>query len=215
MNLSCGLIALVLFSFKVALSNSIDLIFILPIILLGIIRYKEIFIIFKNLFFLNLFIVLVGISVSLYGNFHQALVIFGRSNLIILFSLLVFHKSNAFDVAFALNRLKIGSKASSIFYFCIKFIEEFRYEFIRLKKTLKARGFIPTTSLFTYKIYANLVAMLFINAFYKAEILEKTFIIRNFKGRFFHQHKQKIGFVDILLIILCICIYIFHIKIVL
>lgn len=215
MNLPLALVCLVLFSFKVALSGTINLSFFLPVFLLVIVRFKDIFAILKRLFFLNLFIALVTLSVVLYGDLHQGGVIFLRSNLIIFFSLLIFHSQNAFDVASSLHTLKIGDKMSSIVYFCAKFIGEFKSEFIRLKKTLKVRGFMPKTSLFTYKIYANLVAMLFLNAFCKAQILEKTFIVRNFNGKFYHHTKQKIGFFDYFLFLLCCFIYFLNIKVVL
>ncbi|ANE35232.1 Co/Ni ABC transporter CbiKLMQO, membrane protein CbiQ [Campylobacter iguaniorum] len=215
MNLPLALVCLVLFSFKVALSEAINLSFFFPVFLLMIFRFKEILVIFKRLIFLNLFVALVALSVILYGDLHQAGVIFLRSNLIIFFSLLIFHSRSAFDVATSLHALKVSNKMSAIVYFCAKFIGEFRNEFLRLKKTLKVRGFESKTSLFTYKIYANLVAMLFLNAFDKAQILEKTFIIRNFSGKFYHHTKQKVGIFDIILLLLCCFIYFLNIKVVL
>ncbi|ALV64166.1 energy-coupling factor transporter transmembrane component T family protein [Campylobacter fetus] len=208
LNLSCGLVCLVIFSFKVALSSSIDATFFLPILFLLFIKFKNILSLIKKMIFLNLFIILVALSVMIYENYHLAALIFIRSNLIIFFGLSIFSTANSYDIAISVSNLKLGDKISAMFYFTVKFIDEFKSEFQRIKQTLKARGFKPCSSLFTYKTYGNLVAMLFLSAFHKSQMLEKTFICRGFQGKFYTQNRQKIGILDIILLIFTIFIYI-------
>ncbi|HDZ5340656.1 TPA: cobalt ABC transporter permease [Campylobacter fetus] len=208
LNLSFGLVCLVLFSFKVALSSSIDAAFFLPALLLLFIKFNTIFIIIKKMLFLNLFIFLMALSAIMYSNYHLAALIFIRSNLILFFGLSVFSSANSYAIARAVSNLKLGDKISAVFYFTVKFIDEFKSEFQRIKKTLRARGFKPCSSLFTYKTYGNLVAMLFLIAFHKSQMLEKTFICRGFQGKFYSQNRQKIGILDIILLGFTIFIYI-------
>ncbi len=150
----------------------------------------------------------MALSAIMYSNYHLAALIFIRSNLILFFGLSVFSSANSYAIARAVSNLKLGDKISAVFYFTVKFIDEFKSEFQRIKKTLRARGFKPCSSLFTYKTYGNLVAMLFLIAFHKSQMLEKTFICRGFHGKFYSQNRQKIGILDIILLGFTIFIYI-------
>ncbi|MEE3776662.1 energy-coupling factor transporter transmembrane component T [Campylobacter sp. CX2-4080-23] len=209
-NPSISLLCFFIFSFFLALSGEIYLTHLLPIIFLSLIKFRYFFEILKRLFFLNLFIILVALSVILSDNYHLALLIFIRSNLIILFGLLLFHKMDFYDMAFGISRLGLGSKISYLFYFCIRFIQMAKMDFYKFKRTLKARNFSHTTSIFAYQTYANLVAMLFLGTFEKSQILEKTMQIRGFNGKFYKlENSLKFEFYDILLIILLLISLIF------
>ncbi|MGM9997116.1 CbiQ family ECF transporter T component [Campylobacter lanienae] len=202
-NPSISIACFAVFSFFVALSGEIYLTHFLPLIFLGLIKFRYIFEILKRLVFLNFFIILVVISVLLADNLNLALLIFVRSNLIILFGLLSFHKLNSYSIALGISGLGMGNKISYLFYFCVRFIEIGKMDFYKFKRTLKARNFNHKTSIFAYQTYANLVAMLFLSAFKKSQMLEKTMLVRGFDGKFYKfQNSIKFGFCDILLIIL-------------
>ncbi|MCD8212459.1 MAG: cobalt ABC transporter permease, partial [Campylobacter sp.] len=93
MNLAFLLICFTLFSFKIALSNSVNLIFFAPILFLAGLNLKNLLPVFKTLLKLNFFIAFVVLSLVIYDEFTLAKLIFIRSNLILLFGLLGFYKA--------------------------------------------------------------------------------------------------------------------------
>lgn len=137
----------------------------------------------QNLLFLNIFLGMLAITLWFMNDTHLALLIYIRSNLTILFALLLFNKKTAFDIALGLQELKFPPKLVSLFFFVAKFIFSLRKNLIQFKKTLHVRGFLPKTSLFTYKTYANFVGMLFVNAFKEAKTLQNLMILRGFCGK--------------------------------
>ncbi|PSM52117.1 cobalt/nickel ECF transporter CbiMNQO, T component CbiQ [Campylobacter blaseri] len=197
-NISFLIICFIVFAFNVALSANIYLIFFLPILILLTIRYKNIFDILKRLFWLNIFIIAVVLSLAYHKDYQNAMLIFLRSNLIITFMLAGFYNIDEFKIVSSISNLGVGDKLSSLFYFTAKFLYIIKDIFVRFKKTLKSRGFNPKFSLFSYKVYGNLVAMIFLNAFYKANILEKTILARGYRGNL-HRQKEclKLSFFEI------------------
>ena len=143
MNLSVLLVCFTFFSFRVSLSSATDAVFIAPVIFLAILNFKNLFEILKSVLKLNIFIILVVLSLVLYGEYALAKLIFIRSNLIILFGRLAFYRSDYFSIALAVSSLNLGDKLTAIFYFSAKFTADLKTIFIRLKKTLKPR-FLPT-----------------------------------------------------------------------
>ena len=192
-NTAIMLLCFAIYSFGVALSPNIYFLFFLPVLVLlglNLAKFKEIF---TKLFYLNFFIVILVLGVIFEGNFRLSLLIFLRSNLIILFGISLFINSQTNDIAQGFYNLKFGKKISTLIYFCLNFINSLKLEFARLKKVLAVRGFIPQTTIFTYKIYANLIALLFLFALKKAEDLRKTMVVRGFDGVFYHTQKEKIA----------------------
>ncbi|MBE2987233.1 cobalt ABC transporter permease [Campylobacter sp. RM12920] len=200
MNSSIKIISFSIFSIFVALSSTIYASFLLPLLLLFALNFSIIFAVIKMVVFLNLFIVFVALSVMLSQNYDLALLIFIRSNLILLFGGLLFYGANYYDIARGVSGLRLGGKVSYLVYFSIRFIEMLTSELSRIKMTLKARAFVRKTSLFTYETYANVVAMLFLKAFHSANMLEKAMITRGFECKFYElDGAKKIGFYDIIL----------------
>ena len=190
-NCAIMLLCFAIYSFGVALSSHIYFLFFLPVlVLLGLnfAKFKEIF---TRLFYLNFFIIILVLGVVFEGNFALGILIFLRSNLIILFGILLFINSQTSDISQGFYNLKFGKKISALIYFCLNFINSLKSEFARLKKLLQIRGLVPQTTIFTYKIYANLVALLFLFALKKAEDLRKTMLVRGFDGVFYHSEKSK------------------------
>lgn len=173
------LIILIIYSFFIGLSKHIFLSFFIPILILFFIKKEFIISNLKKLFFLNLFIIIIALNPLINGNYELAFLVFLRANLIIFFSILLFSGVDDFFLIYAAKNI-FGKKLSILIYFTIRFINSLKTEFKRLKKTLKARGFVSKTSLFTYKIYANITAMLFLSAYEKANLVEKTIKIRGF-----------------------------------
>ncbi len=170
---------------------------IFPIIVLIFFHRSSILKIFKRLIKLNGFIIFVCAGIIFFHkDYHFALIIFIRSNLIILFNLLIFNNFIPFDVYRGIIPLPIPKKIKILFLFFIKFIEIFQREYNKLIEALKVRGFKPRTNLFTYKSYAYIIAILFAKILKKSKNLYDAITLRGFKGEIFSFTNEKLTMID-------------------
>lgn len=199
MRTDIGLLVFTIYSLVLALSLSLHGAFVLPILIELYRNRYDFFIIIKKIVSLNIFLLFICISVYL-TNPHFAFIIFLRSNMIMIFGLLIFYNKTYFDIALGLQTLKVPDKLVSILYFSSKFILLIKNEISTFKKNLILRGFRSKTSILTYKIYANFIGLLFVNSFYKAEKLSNILITRGYHGKIYTiSHTKKISNYDIFL----------------
>jgi len=180
-----------LYSFVVAFST-LDYIFLIPLIIVLFFEKEHIFKILKKLIFLNSFIIILVVFVY-FQNPNQALELFIRTNLILLFNISLFHKSKGYDIVRGLDALNFPSKIVSVFYFTLSLINYLVLDFKETKNTLKARGFKNNTSMFTYQTYGNIFAMIFIKALRKSEDMQYSMNSRGFKDKIYFLNSDKIG----------------------
>ncbi len=190
------------YSLVLGLSEHIYISMFLPLFLVAYKNKKALFAILKKLILLNLFISVIAISVY-FSDERLALLIYLRSNMVVLLALMLFCHSNYFDIAYALQRLHIPSKIVTVFYFNGKFIYILLKDLKDFKKNLRLRAFKPKANLLTYKTYANFVGLIFIKAFYRAHNLNNILKLRGFKGEIYSlKTPSKLGFYDISLALL-------------
>lgn len=204
------LLAAFVYSVFVGISEHIYLSFFLPILLLLFLNFT--FKILKTLVFLNLFVILSVLSIIIAKNYELAQIIFLRANLILLFNLLLFANFDSKLIARSLLNLKMGDKTASLAYFTLKFIGIFKLELRLLFKRLKARGLRHKTNIFTYKTYANLIAMLVIIAIKRQQNMEKTLLARGYQGRILWTKKAEFLPKDIFICVFAILCIIFRFK---
>ncbi|PID48062.1 MAG: hypothetical protein CR967_01645 [Proteobacteria bacterium] len=201
-NTHISILILTLYSLYLGLSSNLYVMMFLPLMLEIYRNRKNILGIFKKLALLNFFILLVAISVY-FSNPRLAILIYLRSNMVVLFALMLFYNANYFDIAYGLQRLKLPSNLVSIFYFNGKFIHILSQDLKNFKKNLILRGFKPKVNLLSYKTYANFVGLLFIRAFYRANNLHNILISRGFKGEIYTLKKpEKINKYELILILI-------------
>ncbi len=123
---------------------------------------------------------------------------------LLLFTLLIFYNKSLFDIATGMQTLKISDKLSSLFFFVAKFVIIIKEEFTTTKKVLKVRNFRSKTNIFSYKIYANVIAMMIVKCFDRAQQLKNTMILRNFKGKIYQSKSEKITKLDFIILIIVI-----------
>jgi len=181
--------------------NQIELLFFVPVVFLMLCEYKMLFKVLKKLLFLNFFIVMIFLVLALQGNMEEAVNIYIRTNLIILFNLLLFSHSNGFDIVRALNELRFPTQFVSSVYFTLKMIQTLNEEFIRIKHTLKARGFRSGTSMFAYETYGNLFGHIFVKSIRKSNALKDSFELRGFHGRIYLINNNKLSIYDAILLL--------------
>jgi cobalt/nickel transport system permease protein len=181
-------------------------IFLLPLIVV-MIKKDHILEVLKKLILLNFFIVVLVVFVALH-NINQAIELLVRTNLILFFNLTLFHSSKGYDIIRGLDALHFPPKVVSVFYFTLSLINYLLIDFKDTKNTLKARGFINTTSMFTYQTYGNIFAMIFIKALKKSDDMKYSMTARGFEDKIFFLNSnqtalfEKILFISILIALL-------------
>ncbi|AXH15804.1 energy-coupling factor transporter transmembrane component T family protein [Malaciobacter mytili] len=196
-----SLIAAFLFSIIVSFSNY-ELYYLLPIAFILYLNKNNIFSIFKSLVFLNLFIVVLALVLLIQNEYEEALNIYIRTNMIILFNLAIFYNSKGYDIVRGLYILKFPDSFISTTYFTLKMIENLKNDFSNIKNTLKARGFKAKTNLFTYYTFGNILGMLFVKSIRKSQSLKDSFEARGFNKKIYLNDKFKTTNKDILLLLL-------------
>lgn len=200
-NSSVLLVSAFLYSIFISF-NKIELLYFLPILFVIYCEYRNILTILKKLLFLNLFILMIFIILLLQGSIEEAINIYIRTNMIILFNLLLFSNSSGYDIVRALNELRIPKRVVSSVYFTLKMIETLTDEFKKMKSTLRARGFKASSSIFTYETYGNLFGHIFVKSIKKAMALQDSFKLRGFHGRIYLINRTKFSYYDVILIFL-------------
>lgn len=206
------LISATLYSFLVAFF-SLEYYFLLPIIFLLFIE-KDYFVkIIKRVFLLNFFIIFLVVFVY-FQNEKEAMELFFRTNLIMLFNITLFYKSKAYDIVRGLDSLSFPKKFVTIFYFSVVMIEFLFLEFKKSIQTLKLRAFHSKVTLFTYQTYGNLFAMLFIKVIKKSLEIKNSFILRGFESEIFLLNDKNIKKEIILLFVLVLFIVVLKVVVI-
>lgn len=188
--------------------NTFEFLYTLPIVFMIYCEYKNIFKILKKLLFLNLFIFMIFVVLLLQDSLQEALNIYIRTNMIILFNLLLFSNSSGYDIVRALNELRFPKKIVSSVYFTLKMIQTLSDEFIKIKQTLKARGFQASTTIFAYETYGNLFGHIFVKSIKKANAMQDSFKLRGFHGKIYLINNSKLSVYDVILIFLVCLLYV-------
>ena len=195
-----ALLSTTIYSFGLSFFDTIYISMFLPSFLLMVIQKEAIVVTFKRLFFLNIFIVMVSVSAVINEDYELALLLFLRSNALLLFVLLIFYNKTLFDIATGMQTLRVPDKLSSLFFFVAKFVIIIKEEFAITKKVMRVRNFRAKTSIFSYKIYANVIGMMIVKCFDRAQKLKNTMILRNFQGKIYQSKTEKFKTIDFVIL---------------
>lgn len=201
-SVSFSLLSTILYSFGLSFFDTIYLSMFLPSLFLIILQKHALFAVLKKLLFLNIFIVIVSLSAYFDSKYQLALLIFLRSNALLLFVLLLFWNKNLFDIAQAMQKLRAPDKLIALFFFIAKFVIIIKEEFKTTKKVMNIRGFKPKSNVFTYKTYANTIGMLIVKCFERADKLKNVMILRGFSGKIYQSHNETFTLIDICIFVL-------------
>jgi len=208
-NFNSSIILICAFLYSIFISfNQVELLYFLPIVFVAFCEYKSLISIIKKLIFLNLFILMIFVVLLIQSSFEEAINIYIRTNMIVLFNLLLFSQSSGYDIVRALNELRFPKKVVSSVYFTLKMIQTLNDEFKKIKMTLRARGFRANSSMFTYETYGNLFGHIFVKSIIKANALQDSFKLRGFGGRIYLINNSKLSYYDVILIFLVCMLYV-------
>lgn len=191
---SLNLINAFLYSLVVAFFK-FEYIFLIPLVIVLLSQKEFILIILRKLFLLNFFIIVLVLFVY-FQNKQEAFELFIRVNMILLFNISTFYKSKGYDIVRGLDSLNFSPKIVTVFYFTLSLIDYLMVDFKKTKDSLKARGFVANTSMFTYQTYGNIFAMIFIKAIKKSEDMKCSMNARGFENKIYFLNSPKIGFFE-------------------
>ena len=84
-----------------------------------------------------------------------------------------------------LHRFRLPDKLVHLLLFTYRYIFVIQKEYQRLLRAAKIRGFEPKTNLHTYRTFAYLIGMIFVQASNRAERVHQAMKCRGFKGKFY------------------------------
>ncbi|WP_456455025.1 energy-coupling factor transporter transmembrane component T family protein [Thermovibrio sp.] len=173
-------------AWSIALTESVEkLLFYLPIVgMVSFLFLKGRRFPFKVFLFADSFILLVLITQLFLGSKEVALLVFLRSNEILLLSVSLLSSSSVFEILHALHHLKVPNSLLQVAFLSYRYLNELSRKFELTLKSAKCRGFTPSTGKITYMTYAHLVANLLAYSSFKSERVYKAMLCRGFNGYF-------------------------------
>lgn len=108
-----------------------------------------------------------------------------KSNAIVIATIYLLGISSFIEIAHALDHLKIPKKLIFLLFFCYRYIHDISFQYKKLKNSLKIRGFVPGTNLYTYKTYGYLIGILIVKSYDRAQKVIKAMLCRGFDGTFY------------------------------
>ena len=113
-----------------------------------------------------------------------ALLITVKSNAVILACIALLSTVHLTVMGRALSRLRVPDKLVHILLFMLRYLGETWREYQRLGTAMKIRSFRPGTDLHTYRSYANMIGMLLVSSYSRAETVYAAMLCRGFRGEF-------------------------------
>jgi cobalt/nickel transport system permease protein len=136
----------------------------------------------------------IGVS---HAGIVLALLITMKSNAIILVGIALLSTTYLTDTGRALGRLRVPDKIIHILLFMLRYLSVMSREYVWLTTAMKMRCFEPKTNLRTYRSYANMVGMLLIGSYERAEAIHAAMLCRGFKGKFYTTDDFSIQSADV------------------
>ncbi|MDO9262394.1 MAG: cobalt ECF transporter T component CbiQ [Desulfosalsimonadaceae bacterium] len=108
-----------------------------------------------------------------------------KSNAILMVLIALVATMTLATLGHTLSRLKMPEKLVFLLMLTYRYIFVIQQEYQKIIRSIKIRGFIPKTSLHTYKTYAYVVGMLLIRASERADRVYDAMRCRGFKGKYY------------------------------
>jgi cobalt/nickel transport system permease protein len=118
------------------------------------------------------------------GGVEYALLITVKSNTIVLACIALLSTTHLVDMGRALSRLRVPDKLVHVLLFMLRYLGEAWREYQLLSTAMKLRSFRPRTTLHTYRSYANMMGMLLVSSYSRAEAVYGAMLCRGFSGKF-------------------------------
>jgi cobalt/nickel transport system permease protein len=156
---------------------------------------------FKRLLPLNALMFLLAVLLPLsvpgkplfvFGPFHYSpagLLLVARialkGNSIVLAILALVGTMDVNTLGHALRHLHVPDRLTQLLLFTVRYLDVLHREYLRLRGAMKARGFRPRMNRHTYRSFGNLLGMLLVRGYDRAERILAAMKCRGFSGRFY------------------------------
>ena len=215
MDTRCKLVAAASFSVATALLSSISgaMIALALAVLLLLSCQLPALLLCKRLFFMNIFIAFLwlflpftiegtiiwtaGPLTAFAEGIVLATLISLKCNAILMAIIALTGTSTITAIGQGLGALYIPQKIVLLLLFTWRYVHVLQEEYQRLLTAAKMRGFIPATTMHTYRTYANLTAMVLVKSLDRAERIDNAMRMRGFSGSFHTLSPQAPTFVHI------------------
>ena len=127
-----------------------------------------------------------------------ALLVTLKSNAIVLCTIALLSTAHLSDLGRALSRLRVPDKLVHILLFMMRYLGETWHEYQRLGTAMKVRSFRPRTGPHTYRSYANMIGVLLVGSYSRAEAVYAAMLCRGFSGKFYSMDDFEIRGRDLL-----------------
>jgi len=107
-----------------------------------------------------------------------------KANAIILSTIALIGTIPLFKLSHALRHLRVPEKLVHLFFFTYRYITVLHRDYFLLHNAMKVRGFVPATTIRTYKSYAYLIGMLFVKSYDRSKRIYQAMLLRGFHGSF-------------------------------
>ncbi len=122
-------------------------------------------------------------KVSLPGILISAKITIKSLAILLIFSALILTMSVS-SLGAGLHQLRVPDKLVFLLLMTYRYIAVIQEEYSRLLRAAKFRGFVPKTSLHSYKTFAYLAGMLFVRASFRAKRVYQAMLCRGFTQKF-------------------------------
>lgn len=170
-----------------------------------------------NLFFLFLLLILPltvpGKTVFILGplsftdsGFFHAILITLKGNAIYGAMIALLGTSSIVQLGHALHHLRVPGMLVQLFFFTYRYISVLHEESERIRRALKVRCFQGKTNIHSYRTYAYVIGMLFVNSFDRAQRIYRAMLCRGFRGEFRTIDHFVLGRSDVLFLLVQVCV---------
>ncbi len=137
----------------------------------------------------------------------------------ILFTLISLVSTMGFsNLGNTLTAFKVPDKLVVLFMMTYRYIHVLEGEYKKLLRAVKVRGFIPDSSIHTYKTYAYILGMLFVKSSLRGKRVHHAMLCRGFSGKFHTLSSTKSGkgrytFSSLMISVIVILVVLEHVSI--
>ena len=118
------------------------------------------------------------------GIFRMVLITF-RCNVIILILISYVSTIPVVMLGQSLYKMGLNNKLTQLLFLFYRYLDVIYLEFQRVSNSLKARGFTPGSNMHTYKTFANLIGVLLVRSWERAERIYEAMLCRGFTGEYY------------------------------
>ncbi|MCU0961135.1 MAG: energy-coupling factor transporter transmembrane protein EcfT [Pirellulaceae bacterium] len=138
-----------------------------------------------------------------------ALMITAKANAIVLWVVVFLGTMDLITLGHALRHLHVPDKLTHLLLFTVRYLDVLHGEYLRLRTSMKLRGFQPRLSTHTYRTLGYLVGMLLVRSLDRSERILAAMKCRGFRGRFylldhFTFSRRDLGFLLVACAVLCL-----------